>query len=239
MPLSKRKNRSMRKLRITRKKKQRGGHITVYPPASIKQYIQHVIYVNLDSRPDRRAQIEKELQIFDKSQIHRIPGIVPEIQDTKHKTLALAKAHLNAIKYARDAGWKNTLFVEDDAIWTNIEKSYPIFERLLKQKYDAIMLGGQRPQYDSQTYRVKQSYGGTAYFLINSHFNVVIQKIEEMISKFNPSTSTYLSVEVDNVVFRELQRDYKWFIVVPALMKQLAGHSDRMSSYQDYTHVQP
>ena len=239
MPSYKRKNTYRNKQRKTRKKRQLGGHTTVYPPVSIKQHIEHVIYINLDSRPDRKAQIEKELQIFDKSQIHRIPGIVPEIQDTKHKTLALAKAHLNAIKHARDAGWKNTLFVEDDAVWTNIEKAYPIFERLLKQPYDAIMLGGQRPQYDLQTFRVKQSYGGTAYFLKNSHFNILIQKIEEMISKFNPNTSTYLSVEVDNIVFRELQKNYNWFIVVPGLMKQLAGHSDRMSSYQDYTHVQP
>ena len=238
MSVSKRKNRSTRKLRNTRKKRQLGGHTTVYPPVSIKQHIEHVIYINLDSRPDRKAQIEKELQIFDKSQIHRIPGIVPEIQDTKHKTLALAKAHLNAIKHARDAGWKNTLFVEDDAVWTNIEKAYPIFERLLKQPYDAIMLGGHAPQYNSNTFRVKQATGGTAYFLKNSHFNIIIQKIEEMIFKCNPTTSTGL-VSVDMVVFRELQRDYKWFIVVPGLMKQLAGHSDRTGVYTDYSSLQP
>lgn len=215
-----------RKYRTKRKNIKGGGnHITVYPPDSIKKYISHVIYVNLDSRTDRRAQIENELKIFNPEQIHRIPGIVPDIKG--NRTLALAKAHLNAIKMARDNNWNNTLFLEDDSIWANIEKGYPVFEKLIKEPYDAIMLGSHLAVYDKNTYRIiDKATSGASYLLNQPHYNIVIEKIEELIKSFN-NNSTEDNMACDLNVFVPLQKKYKWFAVVPVLMKQRISYSDR------------
>jgi hypothetical protein len=225
-------------------RRQRGGsisqnHITVYPPSSIKQYIENVIYINLDSRTDRRKHIEKELQIFDKSQIHRVPGIVSEIQDNKHRALAITKTHLNAIKLAKNSDWSNVLVTEDDAYWANIERAYPAFEKLIQKTYDVIMLGSQRPKYNKDTFRVEESYGAHAYLVNKTHYDILIKKLEELIGDFNPKTPGFIDAEHDTMVFRPLQREYNWFIVIPSLMNQLPGHSNRLEQYVNYKNVEP
>ncbi len=230
-------------MRQTRKrrtrKKLRGGSIIMYPPASIKQYIDNVIYINLDSRPDRKASIEKELKIFDRSKIHRISGVVSEIQDTKHRILAITQSHLNAIELAKNNNWNNVFVTEDDAIWANIERAYPAFEKLAKQPYDVIMLGSQRPRFNKNTFRIHESYGAHAYLVHNSHYDILITKLKELIANFNPKIPGFIDAEHDTVVFRALQKEYNWFVVIPSLMNQLPGYSNRLASIVNYAHVEP
>jgi hypothetical protein len=233
-----RKTRKIRKTLRRKRRLQKGGNI-VYPPVSIKTYINHVIYLNLDSRPDRKKNIETQLQVFDKINVHRIPGIVSEIQDTKHKSLAITKTHLNALKLARQSDWSNVLITEDDAYWANIEKAYPAFEKLIKNPYDVIMLGSQRPKYNKDTFRVEESYGAHAYLVNQTYYDILIKKLEELIKNFNPNTPGYIDAEHDTMVFRPLQKEHNWFIVIPSLMNQLPGYSDRIGKHQDYRTVEP
>ena len=228
--------RSKKTRRKTRK--QKGGNIH-YPPASIKQYIDNVIYINLDSRTDRRAQIEKELEIFDKAKLHRVPGVISEIQDTKHRALAITKTHLNAIHLAKQSGWKNVLVTEDDAYWSNIERAYPAFEKLIQKPYDVIMFGSQRPKFNKDTFRVEESYGAHAYLVNQNHYDILIKKLEELIANFNPKTPGFIDAEHDTMVFRPLQKEYNWFIVIPSLMNQRPGFSNRLAKHTNYTGVEP
>ena len=46
-----------------RYRKHRGGSVN-YPPNSITNYINHVVYINLDSRNDRRLQMDEQLKVF-------------------------------------------------------------------------------------------------------------------------------------------------------------------------------
>jgi len=232
-----RKKSNKRRRRITSRYKQRhsGGnpHITVYPPDKIKEYIHHVVYVNLDSRTDRREQLEKELKVFNKEQIHRVPGILPDVQDVAHRNVALAKAHLNAVKLAIDNNWENTLFLEDDAVWANIEKAYPIFEKLVQQPYDAIMLGSHLGNYDKETYRVHSGTNGASYLLHKSHYNIYFERLQAMINSFKPGITKSEEMHADVAVFGPLQKEYKWYMVVPPLMIQLPGHSNRLDTFSN------
>jgi hypothetical protein len=235
-----RKYRKTRRLRKSRKAKHSGGttHKTVYPPDSIKTYISNVVYVNLDSRTDRRAQIEQELKIFNPEQVHRVPGIVPEIMDMPHKSIALAKAHLSAVKLAKEHNWPNTLFLEDDSVWANIDKAYPAFEALVKKSYDAIMLSSHNAKYDAE-FRAESATSGAAYLLHNSHYSIFIDKLQAMIDSFVSGVTGWSNSEADAAVFGPLQKEYKWYIVVPALMTQLPGVSDRVGTYQNFTGSDP
>ena len=235
--------RSKRSRRLTKKRRrmQSGGtpHKTVYPPESIKNYISHVVYVNLDSRTDRRAQMEQELKIFSPDQVHRVPGIVPDILDLAHKNIALATAHLNAVKLARDNQWTNTLFLEDDSAWANIDAAYPCFEKLVQGSYDAIMLGSHHAEYDKETFRVKRATSGAAYLLHHSHYTIYINRLQAMIDSFVSGVTEHYKVQTNSEpVFGSLQKEYNWFIVIPPLMTQLPGISDRMNEYVNYTHAE-
>ena len=231
---------SRRRNRTKKRRIQRGGnHTTVYPPESINNYIRHILYLNLDSRPDRKAQMEKELQVFKNAHIQRVPGVVSEFKDIKHRTLEITKSHMNALKIARDAKWPNVLILEDDAIWANIERAYPAFQNLVQKPYDVIMLGSQRPKYNKDNFRVEDAYGAHGYLVNGSFYNVFIQKLEELISKFDPKKPGYIEDEIDTMVFRSLQKEYIWYAVIPSLINQLPGFSSRLAKESDYRHVEP
>jgi hypothetical protein len=182
--------------------------------------------------------MEQELKVFHPDQVHRIPGIVPDIMDMQHKSIALAKAHVNAVKLAKENNWQNTLFLEDDSVWANIEKAYPAFEALVKKPYDAIMLGSHNAKYGAD-FRAESATSGAAYLLHNSHYGIFIDKLQAMIDSFIPGVTEGYRTEGDAVVFAPLQKEYKWYIVVPALMIQLPGVSDRVGIHQNFRNSDP
>ena len=212
-------------------------HPTTYPPDSINTYISNVVYINLDKRTDRRAQMEQELKIFHPEKVHRIPGIVPDILDIPHKNVALTQAHLNAVKLAKEKNWPNTLFLEDDSVWVNIEKAYPCFEKLVKEPYDVIMLGSHGPDYDKDTLRVKRSTSAASYLVHQSHYDIYIERLQSMIDGFVSGVTN--DIQPGNAtVFPPLQQEYKWFVVVPSLMTQLAGMSNREEKIVNYSRLE-
>jgi hypothetical protein len=86
-----------------RRKTLRGGNRIEYPPDSIKTHITHIVYINLDSRKDRKEHTLRQLKVFDPKQIHRVPGIV----NKAHPLLGAVKAHLHALELAQRNGWEN------------------------------------------------------------------------------------------------------------------------------------
>jgi hypothetical protein len=231
----KRRKRSHKTLKGNRYRAYIGGG---NPLDLVKSYISHVVYVNLDSRTDRRSQIEKELGVFNREQIHRIPGIVPDILDIAHKNVALAKAHLNGVKLARDNKWKNTLFLEDDSVWANVDKAVPCLEKLVNKPYDVIMLGAHHVDYDKETLRIKRATSGASYLLHNSYYNTYIERLESMINSFISGVTKHEDVQTDTIVFGPLQEEHRWFIVIPPLMIQNPGYSDRVGEHIDFSHVE-
>jgi len=230
----KRRTRSRKSVKRLRYKVYNGGGD---PRELLKKCITNVVYVNLDSRTDRKSQVEEELKIFNPEQIHRVPGIVPEVLDLANKNVALARAHVNAVKLARDNKWENTLFLEDDSVWANLEESFPIFEKLINQPYDAIMLGAHHADYDKETFRVKKAQNGASYLLHISHYDVFIEKMESMINSFIPGVTKHEDVQGDRVVFGPLQQEYKWYLVSPPMMIQKGGYSDREGQYRNFSTV--
>jgi len=205
---------------LRRRPRMRGGN--TYPPESIKKYIQHVVYINLDSRTDRKEQMEKELQIFNPEQVHRVSGV----QDKEYPYFGCAKGHLNAIQVAVDNGWDNVLILEDDAKWDAIDTAYPIFEKLVNNPYDVIMLGGTYSEFDTTTFKVSKSQGAASYLVKKSYYPTILAKLKEVIANFKPGVTPDIEITPDAAMFFPLQATGSWFIVSPALMIQAKSYSN-------------
>uniref|UniRef100_A0A6C0JYA1 Glycosyltransferase n=1 Tax=viral metagenome TaxID=1070528 RepID=A0A6C0JYA1_9ZZZZ len=71
--------------------------------------IDHIFYINLYHRPDRRAEIEQELNRFD-LKYERFEAI-----DTPGcGSIGCSYSHLGVLKLARERGYRNVLIFEDD-----------------------------------------------------------------------------------------------------------------------------
>lgn len=207
------------------------------PPASINSHVAHVIYINLSSRTDRMEQMQKQLEVFDKDKITRMLGV----KDEKFPYIGCLKGHINALTQAKEKQWENTLILEDDSVWQNIEVAYPIFEKLVKQPYDVIMLGGTNPEFDSTTFKVSKAKTSSAYLVHKHYYDTLLNKANEILTHFNKDilptlnlntitkeeiTALHSKVAYDEPVFGPLQKEHSWYIVYPALMMQSGSYSD-------------
>lgn len=74
-------------------------------------HIDQIVYINLDSRVDRRKELLSEFNrlLIPESKIRRFAAIAAE-----PGCIGCSSSHLAAIKMARQEKWKNVLILEDD-----------------------------------------------------------------------------------------------------------------------------
>jgi len=91
-----------------------------------------VLYINLDKRPDRKKQIEDELDGF--RNIERVEAIDT---CTTSGYYGCVLSHINALETAKERGWDIVMICEDDFEWVNKDKFvYPDID------FDVCMLEG-------------------------------------------------------------------------------------------------
>ena len=205
----------------TRRKRLVGGN-TQQLPDSFQTYVEHIVYINLEGRKNRKNHITSQLANFDANRIHRLAAV----EEPSHPALGCTKSHLKALQMAKHHKWNNVLVLEDDAVLAHLDSAYPIFEQLVKNPYDVIMLGGTMSEYDKHTYRVKKSQAGSSYLVHQSYYDTIIGQIEKVIADFKPTVSTEKNIAVDLAAFKPLQERDKWFIVKPSLFIQRKDYSN-------------
>lgn len=99
--------------------------------------INHIFYINLDRRIDRRELIEKELIKMDLiSKAERFPAIEHEIG-----YVGCSYSHLECIKLAKERKYKNILIFEDDFEFIkDKDYFYNKMAILLDEKLDVLFL---------------------------------------------------------------------------------------------------
>ena len=181
------------------------------------EFVDKVVYINLDERQDRRATIEPILhKLFKPEQIIRFPAI-----RYSPGYVGCTKSHIAVLEMAKKHGWKNVLVLEDDAITSvpeKFEKGYAVLEELVKKDYDAIVLALLNPNINKTTYKTTRSLSTSAY-LVNSHY------YDKLLANFNEGldgllkTNTYSVYALDQWWWKLMQKD-NWFGTLPSVFIQ-------------------
>lgn len=206
----------------TRKKNNSKNRNIKYPPNTINNYISHIIYINLDHRTNRDNRIKKELTVFDPAKVTRMSAVKND-----EPAIGCALSHINALKMARDNNYSNVLIMEDDAVWGNVTKGFKIFENLVKNPYDVIMLGGTYPQFNKETHRVEFSYGAHAYLVNSQYYDKIILSAEKGLTQKE-------GYQID-AVYSQLQKTDNWYIVYPPLVIQGKSYSNIAKQHVNYS----
>lgn len=222
----------------THKKKLRGGNNTKtrnnstnFPPKSINDHIDHVIYINLAHRTDRKSSIEKVLSIFNQGKVTRL-----EAHKHNRGHVGCSKSHVAALEMAIQKGWKNVLIVEDDMDWNKVEKSYPVFERLVAQPYDVIMLGSTYPRYDKDSLKLHFAYSMVAYLVNKNYYQTLLNNFKEGSALLEKNPDTCSENCVDAHIKALVEKD-AWYVVIPSLCYQRADHSNIAGGRVNYRGV--
>ena len=191
------------------------------------KFIEKVVYINLDHRTDRKIQLESELQqYFPVEKIQRFNAI-----KHNHGGIGCTMSHIAVLEMAIENNWNNCLILEDDAVWSNFSKSYPILEKLANNSFDVITLGIAHATYTSE-FKLCSGQTATAYLINQHYYQTLLGNFKEGLEQFL-KTRNYGVYALDQY-WKCLQAKDNWYCVIPSLMIQKPSFSDIERKHTDY-----
>lgn len=205
----------------------------------MSQNIDHIFYINLDYREDRREEIEREIDKMDLNEkTERFRGI----RVAEQGILGCTKSHLAVLKLAKERGYKNVLILEDDFEFVVSKEEFEnalttFFESGIE--YDVCMLSyllkeesETEVQECSIIKKVIEAQTASGY-LVNAKYYDTIIALYEWAWPLLESTKAHWLYANDQC-WKTLQKQDQWFYFTNRLGKQRASYSDNSMSYMDY-----
>jgi glycosyl transferase family 25 len=191
------------------------------------EFVDKVVYINLDSRTDRRAHMENITQTFG-GKVSRFPAI-------KHSPgiVGCVMSHISILKRAIDEKWRNVLILEDDANWNNFDEGYAKLEKLATSDFDVILLGGSFIYYDQSSYRLYSGQTTTAYLVSSKYIPTLLANYEEGLKKLQAEPRMREIYSLD-IYWKRLQSRDNWYVIMPCLLYQVPSYSDIEGVFVDY-----
>jgi len=191
------------------------------------EFVDKVIYINLEYRTDRKEQVEKELQkYFPFEKIQRFNAIKHQ-----HGGVGCVQSHIAVLEMAIQNNWSNCLIVEDDAIWSNFDKGYPILEQLIQKSYDVITLGITHASYTPEL-KLLSGQTTTAYIVQQHYYSALLDNFKEGCNLLI-QTGNWPIYALDQY-WKRLQQKDNWHCVIPSLMVQRPSYSDIERRHTNY-----
>ena len=182
------------------------------------EFIDKIVYINLDKRPEKNEHMKKITSIFPSEKIIRFAAI-----EWNPGSVGCTKSHIEVMKLAIDKKWKNVLILEDDVVWNRFESGYKLLEKLAGHEYDVIHLGPSDALYDVNTLRLFRG-SCTSSYLINGHY------IPKLLLNFQEGLDLLIKTKGEDypcdVYWTSLMKTDKWYLCNPCLMYQQESYSD-------------
>lgn len=201
---------------------------------AINQYIDHIFYINLEKRTDRRAEIEQELTNY---------GLISERFNaipTSPGIVGCGYSHLAVLKMAKERNYKNVLILEDDFQFL-VQKEE--FEKELAQffdsqiEYDICFLAYnllQSEDVNDYPFIKRAIYSQTASaYLVNNHYYDTLINLYEVNIPLLEQTG-YHWIYANDQIWKSLQLTDKWYYFTQRIGKQRDGYSDNTERMQSY-----
>jgi len=205
------------------------------------EFVDKVVYINLEQRTDRREHMENMTQVFGHEKVIRFPAF-------RHSKgiIGCAKSHAAVLKMAIENGWNNVLILEDDAEWNDYDSGYEKLFKITQSEYDVVMLGGTWVEYDHSSFRLHCGQTCTAYLVNKNYMSTLLANFEEGVAnliRLNEESKRSITTTDCNIIenhyyldvyWKHLQRRGEWFVVMPPLIYQTPSYSDIEQKDVDY-----
>ena len=200
-------------------------------------HLAKVFYINLKTRPDRKAEIEDELQNF---------GLEAErfeaIQTPDFGIYGCGLSHLAVLKLAKERNYPNVLILEDDFQFLVSKEE---LEDQLQQffahalEYNVCMLAYDVRERDSSALdcalnveRLLFAQTASGYLVNGNYYDKLIQLYEHALPQLIETRRHWDFA--NDIVWRGLQQQDRWFYFKTRIGKQRASYSDNSGKFADY-----
>lgn len=188
--------------------------------------ITHSFFINLDHRTDRKQHVEKQLRSVGISSPVRFSAI-----RLPNGAIGCGMSHLRCLEHARNNAWDHVLIVEDDIQFLDPSLFVNQINALLhnQKEWDVLLLGGNNvPPYrevDTTCVQVSFCQTTTGYLVKNHYFETLINNIRLGISHLIREPNNRIMYAIDKFWIL-LQRQDKWFLIIPLTVTQREDYSD-------------
>lgn len=206
--------------------------INTTPPKSqdssniINDILQHVLYINLKSRPDRLKNIQTELEKLQVSG-ERMNAI--QMQDG---AVGCTLSHIKCLELAKTRGWPYVFICEDDIFFTNaklLKENLQKFSENTQINWDVVIIGGNNcPPYIKITdycIRVSNNQTTTGYIVKSHYYDILISNFKESVSNLMRFPHLRKNYALD-IYWKQLQQKDNWYMIIPPTVIQCADYSD-------------
>jgi len=189
------------------------------------QDIKNIIYINLDSRPDRKSHVEKELNKIG-LEANRLSAV--KMMDG---AFGCSLSHLCALKIAQFNDWEHVLIVEDDILFTNPELFVTQTNKFLTnhKDFDVLLIAGNNMgQYfniDESCIKITKCQTTTGYLVKKHYYNILIENFSQGIQGLVREPHNRDTYAIDQF-WTYIQTRDKWFLIIPLSVTQRPDYSD-------------
>ena len=200
----------------------------------LTDYFHKTLCINLDSRPDRWEEAQKEFAKY-AFKVERVSGIEgskmnldfpPEI---KEGAVGCALSQLFCIKYAKQLGLSDFLLLEDDIQFDeNVNKLFFQYIEEVPSDWDMLYLGGQHfhgmniQQVSEHVYRCEYTLAAHSVAFKSTVYD---RFIDNLINITKPC----------DVHYAESHKEINAYVIIPHLTWQRNTYSDIEKANVDYT----
>lgn len=202
------------------------------------QFLDAVVYINLDRRVDRKEHITNELKKWkdlDWSKVHRFSAI-------EGKLVGCLSSHLSVLRMARDKKWTNVLILEDDFTWEdwvinsgNLNSLLENFWTRHQHEFGFVQLahGLHQEKFvndfniiknDESIVSVKKASNAAAYWVHNRCYDALINVFEQSVIPLYITGAHWLYL--NDVVWDIVRPKFNTYAFFPRLGFQYANYSD-------------
>lgn len=205
--------------------------------------IKHAIYINLDSRVDRRVLFETQIEElhtrypadFSFFPVSRFSAIKHE-----HGAIGCSKSHIECLRIAKNNGWDHVLIFEDDAHFIHpkiLVHQVNSFLSRFRDEWDVVLFSGNNfPPFKieaPQCFRVANCQVATCYLVCSRYYDTLLENFENSLTGLEADPENKAEFACD-MFWKRLQRTDHWYLITPICVTQRPGYSDIEKQVVDY-----
>lgn len=196
----------------------------------------NVMYINLDSRIDRRIHIETQLRKINVINPERFKAVKLE-----NGALGCSMSHLKCVEHAKINNYSYTLICEDDMEFLDPELFLSQLQKFLidNQDWDVVLIAGNNmipyQPIDDTCIKIYNCQTTTGYIVKQQYYDTLIANYKEGINKLmkEPSNNDF---KIDKYWF-QLQKKDNWYLIIPLTIIQKEDYSDvekKVTNFRNY-----
>jgi len=199
--------------------------------------IKNVFYINLLTRPDRKAHIEMQLNRVGFTTFERFNAIkMPANSNTGMSSsssgrIGCSMSHIKCLEIAKERGYNHLLICEDDTLFTQPEVFKNQLNKFLgnKHSWDVVLFAGNNiPPYeriDDTCVSISRCQTTTSYLVAGHYFDKLIENMKEGVQKLMLEPNNHFQYSLDKHWFK-LQLMDNWYLITPLTVIQREDFSD-------------